>query len=105
MKATLCSLALLALAAPALAGGPCGRPCIPTAPDTYGPYYYATYPQGGVYGPNYNLRPWFPPFNGMILPPQCPQGPGGAGAGGPGSPPGFPNHPFARSPRDFFMID
>jgi hypothetical protein len=57
---------------------------------------------GNVYGPNYNVMPPFPPFQGMLL------GPGGlGGAGGPGGPGslGFPTHRFARSPRDYFMID
>ena len=35
--------------------------------------------------------------------------PWGAGGGGPGGAtqlgsPGFPTHPYARSPRDFFMV-
>ncbi len=38
-----------------------------------------------------------------------PKNPGGAGPGGPGGPggpfgqPSFATHPFARSPRDYFM--
>jgi hypothetical protein len=69
----------------------------PRAPDMCGPGSYAPNPFGGVYGPNYYVRPPYPPFQGMIL------GPGGPGNGnGPG---GFGTHPFARSPRDFFMIE
>lgn len=52
-----------------------------------------------VYGPNYNLRPPFPPFNGMLPPPPWAQPPAAAGA----LVPEFPSHPYARSPRDYFM--
>lgn len=82
------------------------HPLIPQAPNTLGPGYYCVGCYGGVYGPNYCLRPPFQPFNGMIFP-TCRFGPGGKptfGAGG-GQPPTFPTHPFARSPRDFFMVD
>jgi hypothetical protein len=112
---------------------PFGYP--PQAPDACGPGSYSTNACGGVYGPNYWLRPNFPPFNGM-LPPGFPGGPGGfgpgmgrgmgcgmspgmgcgmgpgmgSGMGGPGSggPQGiaaFPTHPYARGPRDYFMLD
>ena len=44
------------------------------------------------------LYPPFGPYNGVIPgPPPC------AGGGPPGTPL-IPTHPFARSPRDFFMI-
>ena len=35
--------------------------------------------------------------------PGGPRGPGAAGPGGPLGSPTFPTHPYARSPRDFFM--
>lgn len=83
----------------------------PQAPDMCNtrPFYYPTC-YGMVYGPNYYLRPPFPPFQGMI-------GPVGAyGVQGmfPGCPPqmlpqpgiaAFPSHLYARSPRDYFMYD
>ncbi len=65
-------------------------PMRPQAPDMCGPGYYNANRCGQVYGPNYCVYPPFPPYSGM--------GPnmnmGGAQ---------FPVHPFARSPRDFFM--
>jgi hypothetical protein len=101
----------------------CGYGCkpAPCAPDACGPGYYCTGPCGMVYGPNYCLYPGGQPFNGL-LPPPAPGGPGGPGGPGfpggfganpAGYPPGqgplnsplFPTHPYARSPRDFFMID
>lgn len=135
----------------------------PKAPDMCGPGYYCDGPCGMIYGPNYCVRPCFPPFNGLLptpmqkqprtpeeyqemvrrqqqlmapqqgLPP-LPASPGAKqypnlrpGAAPPGpyaqpappgnyppgyAPPGvgpygiatFPVHPFARSPRDFFMV-
>ena len=75
-----------------------------------------------VYGPNHWLRPAWEPFNGFVPqvgsnggPPSVNNfnaggmGPGngvgpGPGNGLPGSPL-FPTHPYARSPRDYFMID
>jgi hypothetical protein len=73
----------------------------PTAPDACGPGFYTRGPCGAVYGPNYYLQPPVQPFNGFV-PPVC----HGAGQGGgpPGSPV-FPTHPYARSPRDYFMLD
>ena len=126
MKATLACLAAL-LAAPAV-HAQWGGPCIPQAPDACGPGYYNANCCGAVYGPNYNLYPCFLPFNGMVLGPKNQGQPGGAGPAGPGMPgyagqpgmpaypgaapspfqppamPAFPTHPFARSPRDFFMV-
>jgi hypothetical protein len=111
----------VALTAAAASAQPCYRP-IPQAPDACGPGYYCRNPCGMIYGPGYCLRPCFPPFQGMIVgPPPKPAGPAGAmGAGsmvggpcapgcGPCSVPGlpptpvFPTHPYARSPRDYFM--
>jgi len=85
--------------------GPCKYPVIgpfvPSAPDMNRPsfvgYDYCGNQYVGVYPP-------FAPWNGA-LPPPC-NGAGGAGAGagaGAGGPGVFATHPFARSPRDFFM--
>ena len=96
---------------------------IPQAPDACGPGYYNVGPCGMVYGPNYCVYPCFPPWQGAVFGPKLnmgpngqpyvmgPQGPAplsalpgliqGPGPGAP--PPRFVNHPFARSPRDFFM--
>ncbi|MGE3803428.1 MAG: hypothetical protein AB7K24_02005 [Gemmataceae bacterium] len=63
-------------------------PCGPWTPDACGPGFYAPNCHGAVHGPNYNVHPPFPPFNGAR---PC--------FGG------FPQHLYARSPRDFFMID
>jgi hypothetical protein len=86
-----------ATASPALAnpGPACG---VPQAPDACGPGFYVTDCYGCVHGPYYCLRPCFPPFNGL-LPGPAPR----AGAGG--GIPIFPSHPYARGPRDFFMLD
>jgi hypothetical protein len=103
---------------------------LPTAPDCRGPGFFYTCPRGTTYGPNYYLRPWWDPTTpicpqarpgqpgcipgmpGQLAPP--PAYPGMAGMPGmqgvPGAPARqatlvFPTHPFARSPRDFFMVD
>ena len=112
MRATLPWLGVLlgvALAAPA-AKAQCFVPYIPKAPDACGPGNYGTNWAGLYYGPNYCLFPPFPPYNGEL---PCPAGRAGAagGPGGcipgmpgmPGMPLTFPNHAYARSPRDFFM--
>lgn len=88
------------------------------APDACGPGFYASGCGGMVYGPNYCLYPGFMPFAGAVPPPSGFPGPGGFGGfagfggtgAGPGAPPmlttpAFPTHPFARSPRDYFMQD
>jgi len=76
------------------------------APDMCGPGYYAQNCCGAWYGPNYCVYPPFPPFNGMIWAPKpAPGMPGYGGMQGYGGTPGFPTHPYARGPRDFFMID
>ncbi len=82
----------------------------PQAPDACGPGYYATSEQCGTYGPNYDVYPSFPPVGGV--PPYSVPTPGhswwlgslfhhdhqrGFAT--------FPTHPFARSPRDYFMLD
>jgi hypothetical protein len=107
--------ALLVLAS--LSNAQCCYYPIPQAPDMCGPGYYTANCCGMVYGPGYCVYPPFGPFQGMVFGPKNPGGPPGApGApGGPGGPPGagppglfgqpsFATHPFARSPRDFFMV-
>jgi hypothetical protein len=108
MRAILTSLVLLL--AVALSGAPLSAQCCyippPPAPDMLGPGYYWTSPYGITYGPNYVVRPPFPPFQGMILaPPKPPCPPGSPMMGMPGGSLGFPSHLYARSPRDYFMID
>lgn len=105
MKATIAGLAaLLALAvfAPASPAQYYGRP--------YNPYYYPPIPRApdicnpncsynpcaGMFGPNLNVYPPFQPFNGAVFPPSN---------GGGGATQLFPTHPFARSPRDYFMVN
>jgi hypothetical protein len=98
MKATVSCLGalalVLALGGTARADHPyffgCGNRL--QAPDALGPGYMCYNYCGCPYGPNYCLRPPWPPFQGMILPPN-PNGPQ------------FPTHPYARGPRDFFMQD
>ncbi len=79
----------------------CGIIPPPQAPDMYNtrPYYYSTC-FGMTYGPNWCLRPPYAPFQGFIGPVQG----YGAGAAAPGVA-GFPSHLYARSPRDFFMVE
>jgi hypothetical protein len=96
-----------ALMAP-LACAQCYYPPIPQAPDMCGPGSYCRGRCGMVYGPNYCVRPPYPPFQGMIPGPPPPrpggvQGPYGGNAMGPPGSPLFPTHPYARGPRDFFM--
>jgi hypothetical protein len=65
------------------------------APDAcHGGGYYCTGCYGMVYGPNYCLRPAFQPFNGMLPSMQSTN----SGAQ-------FAGHVYARSPRDYFMVD
>lgn len=104
MRQFAVSLAALLVAAafvsPAAAAPPDCCCCMPhpVGPDACGPgcYYYNCY--GGVYGPNYCLVPACPPFNGMLPAPKPPQQ--GPQIGGQ-----FPSHPYARSPRDYFMYE
>jgi hypothetical protein len=96
----------------------------PVAPDACGPGWYNTGPCGMVYGPNHWLRPGWDPFNGLVPRYGQPSSPGNGGlpplptladmaaphannGHTPGLPssPVFPSHPYARSPRDFFMLD
>ena len=93
---------------------------IPPNPDACGPGFYVVNGCGAWYGPNYWVKPPYPPFNGILPGPtgQCLQ----AAQGGvppwvyaPPRPPGqlphpgqpttgiYPSHTYLRSPRDFFM--
>jgi hypothetical protein len=104
----------------------------PQNPDACGPGFYVVNGCGAWYGPNYWIKPPYPPFNGILPGPQgqCIQAaqqsvppwvyaPGGVPIprppGTPGAPnmqfpnPGqpmtgvYPTHTYIRSPRDFFM--
>jgi hypothetical protein len=93
-----------------LAGSASAQCCYvlpPQAPDMCGPGSYCTNSAGQTYGPNYNVTPPFAPFQGMLLGPKPPLGAGGGppGFGGGAGSLGFPSHLYARSPRDYFMID
>jgi hypothetical protein len=109
MRLTLPLVALLLVAASqsaAQAQWPpygCPAPLVRQAPDACGPGYYDVNAYGQVFGPNYWLLPPGGPFNGMIFARQA-TGYGGGG-GGPGGILCFPTHPYARSPRDFFMME
>jgi hypothetical protein len=96
----------LAQAGPPQCG--CYYPPIPQAPDMCNPGYYWTSICGMSYGPSHCVYPPYPPFQGMVPAPPPRGGPGCGPGGGPGGPgalgsPTFPTHPYARSPRDFFM--
>jgi hypothetical protein len=65
----------------------------PRAPDFCGQGCYSPNGYGGMTG---SVYPPFPPVGGVP--------PTGMG-GGKGGAPAFTTHPFARSPRDFFMLD
>ncbi len=106
MRAILTSLGLL-LAVGTLSAPVQGQCCYippPQAPDMRGPGFLWTSPYGVTYGPNYVVRPSFPPFQGMIFAPPKPP-PGMPCMGNPEGSLGFPSHLYARSPRDYFMID
>jgi hypothetical protein len=110
MKASLTWLGAFlgaGLVASLATAGPPGYACHPQAPDACGPGSYATNECGAYYGPNYNVRPAGAPFTMPPFPPTASGRGRGRGARGPqaiGSP-NFPTHPYARSPRDFFMLD
>lgn len=111
LAGALLSFSLGASLAHAQVYGGCYYPPIPQAPDACGPGFYWTSVCGLTYGPAHCVYPPFPPFQGMVPGPPPPKfGPGGpGGVCGPGGPcgpagsPTFPTHPYARSPRDFFM--
>lgn len=101
MKATILGLAAFLVATTAAHAQPnfycwsCQPPrTYPQAPDACGGGFFCTNAYGGVYGPNYHVRPSFAPYSGIppFAPGFCKQV-------------GFPTHPYARSPRDFFMTD
>ncbi len=117
MKATLVALAavlgVMAAAPLAHAQNYCCTPLM-----QYGPPPYCWYQQdilGQWYGPNCYFAPPYPPFQGMVFAPPRPAAPGmRAVPGGPPVPvmpygpagiPAFPSHQWARSPRDFFMME
>ena len=116
MKATILTLGVLlgalAVAAPARAQY-CCTPYVPQGPVPIGWYQQNDY--GQWYGPNYYLAPPYPPFQGMVFAPPRPatRQPGMVAV--PGGPPvpsyggggtvAFPTHQWARSPRDYFMVD
>jgi hypothetical protein len=75
-------------------GAPMGypRPYPPrVAPDACGPGWWGVNCCGAPFGPNHCVYPPFPPYNG--------ERPSMGGA------PAFLPHPFARGPRDYFMLD
>ncbi len=84
-------------------------PYVMQAPDCCGPAYYAPNWYGLYYGPNYHLNPGYGPYNGPVDQARFNRtggfGPGGPGGFGVAPPLSFPTHPYARSPRDFFMAD
>jgi len=100
-------LVLAAVQRPAHADEPRPGPSSPAAkvvPNACFPGYY----NGNVYG-GYGFSNWpvLPPapYNGAIFARQATYFPGSGAQGnnGPAAFPGFPSHPYARSPRDFFM--
>ena len=101
MKAALLGLAGVFVATSLASAQYPPYPCMPrpTAPDACGPGTYNTGRYGMVYGPNYNVHPPYPPFNGISpAPPWYPRPAPVANLT-----PEFPSHPYARSPRDYFM--
>lgn len=94
---------------------PAPPPPRPYAPDACGPGFYCAGKCGMIYGPNYCVQPYGPPMQGFLPPPRMvvpnfPQArpgygmPPGDGNGMTNSPL-FPTHPWARSPRDYFMLE
>jgi hypothetical protein len=77
---------------------------VPPAPDACGPGYYFYDCYGTQFGPTHNVYPCFQPYQGALPQfrpaivngkPYLPSPQAG--------PPNFATHPYARSPRDFFM--
>jgi hypothetical protein len=65
----------------------------PTAPDMSGPgLYYPNY-CGTYSGPYYWVQPPWQPYQGPVGSSPCL-----------GQQLGFPTHPYARGPRDYFMV-
>jgi hypothetical protein len=99
MKATLLCVGALAVVLMSATLAPADEyypPYPRIAPDMCGPCFYCTNAYGMAYGPSYSVTPSFAPWNGF-RPDLCNQ----CGQGNPG----FPVHPWARSPRDYFMWD
>ncbi len=100
MKATLSCLAALVLAAAVASTSHAGQPNYYNpfpgyAPDMCAPGFICTN-SCGWYGQYWYVRPAGEPFNGFRPDLSAQQNAG---------PMGFPVHPFARSPRDYFMMD
>ena len=74
---------------------PVNRQPLGFAPDACGPGYYFYDGYGTQYGPTYNVVPPWAPYGGI----KPNFGQNGPGAGQPQ----FVTHPYARSPRDYFM--
>jgi len=91
MKATISGLSAvlltLALTAAAQAWFGCGN--CPPAVNAFSPSCCSPYWDGGGYSPYGNWPPYGEPFQGFRPP----------------GPTGFSVYPFARSPRDYFMVD
>lgn len=91
-------LGALALVLGLSAGASADNYCAPSPHACY-PYRptclnFAYYPCGGCYGQNYAVcPPACLPYQGPITPPQI------------AVQPKFQFHNYARSPRDFFMLD
>ena len=102
MRATVSCLAslvaVLALSGAAQADHPfchgCGCPSPAYNAFTVCPNYWGA----PYFGTNVICPPPMSPFNGMLPPPNW----NGDGQGGQGM---FATHPYARSPRDFFMLN
>jgi len=106
MKATLASLAALVLTGAAASlvhadPSPYYLPSYPSpGPTMSGPACFGGNYGGQVYGPYYSINPPWAPWNGF-RPCLNDQGQGQSGNGVAG----FNMHPFAHSPRDYFMED
>jgi len=99
MKAALLGLAGVFVAASLASAQYPPYPCMATAPNAYGPGMYHSGPSGMGNGPNYNINLPPQPFNGIMPAPPWVRPP----APPANLVPEFPSHPYARSPRDFFM--
>lgn len=73
----------------------CPPPCYAQAPDTCNYGYYAPNCAGTMYGPNYYVKPCFAPY----------QGPANGSPASRFVEPRLYTHPYARSPRDYWMLD
>jgi hypothetical protein len=71
----------------------------PCAVNCCGPAFNGCNAFGYTSGPGYPAMLPPRPFNGLYPVPRVGSGPGN------GNFASFPTHPYARSPRDFFMVD